>query len=54
LRGLKENVIIGRLIPVGTGFHDDEQAWPEGSYLIECLSYAYYKPTNSKTSRKQE
>jgi DNA-directed RNA polymerase subunit beta' len=26
LRGLKENVIIGRLIPVGTGFHDDEQA----------------------------
>ncbi len=24
LRGLKENVIIGRLIPVGTGFRDDE------------------------------
>ena len=24
LRGLKENVIIGRLIPVGTGFHDQE------------------------------
>ncbi len=26
LRGLKENVIIGRLIPVGTGFRDDEEA----------------------------
>lgn len=25
LRGLKENVIIGRLIPVGTGFHDDDE-----------------------------
>ena len=25
LRGLKENVIIGRLIPVGTGFHGDER-----------------------------
>lgn len=25
LRGLKENVIIGRLIPVGTGFRDDEE-----------------------------
>jgi DNA-directed RNA polymerase subunit beta' len=24
LRGLKENVIIGRLIPVGTGFHPEE------------------------------
>jgi DNA-directed RNA polymerase subunit beta' len=24
LDGLKENVIIGRLIPVGTGFHDDD------------------------------
>ena len=24
LRGLKENVIIGRLIPVGTGFRDEE------------------------------
>ncbi len=24
LHGLKENVIIGRLIPVGTGFRDDE------------------------------
>ncbi len=26
LRGLKENVIIGRLIPVGTGFRDDMEA----------------------------
>ncbi len=26
LRGLKENVIIGRLIPVGTGFREDEEA----------------------------
>ncbi len=25
LRGLKENVIIGRLIPVGTGFRDEEE-----------------------------
>ncbi len=25
LRGLKENVIIGRLIPVGTGFKDDDE-----------------------------
>jgi len=25
LRGLKENVIIGRLIPVGTGFREDEE-----------------------------
>ena len=24
LRGLKENVIIGRLIPAGTGFHGDK------------------------------
>ena len=24
LRGLKENVIIGRLIPVGTGFRTDD------------------------------
>jgi DNA-directed RNA polymerase subunit beta' len=26
LRGLKENVIIGRLIPVGTGFNVDRKA----------------------------
>jgi DNA-directed RNA polymerase subunit beta' len=26
LRGLKENVIIGRLIPVGTGFHGEDDA----------------------------
>jgi DNA-directed RNA polymerase subunit beta' len=25
LRGLKENVIIGRLIPVGTGFQHDQK-----------------------------
>ncbi len=29
LRGLKENVIIGRLIPVGTGFHAKEKAAEE-------------------------
>ncbi|HUD11598.1 MAG TPA: hypothetical protein VMS08_04245, partial [Candidatus Saccharimonadia bacterium] len=32
LRGLKENVIIGRLIPVGTGFKpegDGEEGLPE-------------------------
>jgi DNA-directed RNA polymerase subunit beta' len=29
LRGLKENVIIGRLIPVGTGFQKDERFPPE-------------------------
>jgi DNA-directed RNA polymerase subunit beta' len=28
LRGLKENVIIGRLIPVGTGFHVDRNGDP--------------------------
>ncbi|HLB51237.1 MAG TPA: hypothetical protein VJL38_03620, partial [Patescibacteria group bacterium] len=25
LRGLKENVIIGRLIPAGTGFHAEQR-----------------------------
>jgi DNA-directed RNA polymerase subunit beta' len=35
LRGLKENVIVGRLIPAGTGmgyyhdFHMQEEAYPE-------------------------
>ena len=30
LRGLKENVIIGRLIPAGTGFSAHEEAWGDG------------------------
>ncbi|MDB9312896.1 DNA-directed RNA polymerase subunit beta' [Spirulina sp. CS-785/01] len=31
LRGLKENVIIGRLIPAGTGFNTPEEAMPNGA-----------------------
>jgi DNA-directed RNA polymerase subunit beta' len=33
LRGLKENVIIGRLIPAGTGFNNPEESF--GGYEIE-------------------
>ena len=29
LRGLKENVLVGKLIPVGTGFRPEEEEVPE-------------------------
>ncbi|MBI2604133.1 MAG: hypothetical protein HYW56_01160, partial [Candidatus Harrisonbacteria bacterium] len=36
LRGLKENVIIGRLIPVGTGFKfHEERRRVQGQTIIE-------------------
>jgi DNA-directed RNA polymerase subunit beta' len=35
LRGLKENVIIGRLIPAGTGFRDVEEEIEEEEYIEE-------------------
>jgi len=45
LRGLKENVIVGRLIPAGTGlaYHEDrrkkrEEQWQEGAELEASLS----------------
>ena len=39
LRGLKENVIIGKLIPVGTGFNTKmtEKAMPAKDQLLEHL-----------------
>ncbi|MEK7114955.1 MAG: DNA-directed RNA polymerase subunit beta' [Patescibacteria group bacterium] len=37
LRGLKENVIIGRLIPVGTGFHAKEKAAEEADSAEEKI-----------------
>ena len=33
LHGLKENVIIGRKIPVGTGVNDDEEEVDEEIYI---------------------
>jgi DNA-directed RNA polymerase subunit beta' len=35
LRGLKENVIIGRLIPAGTGYNTYEEAGVIDDYVIE-------------------
>jgi DNA-directed RNA polymerase subunit beta' len=35
LHGLKENVIIGRKIPVGTGVNDDEEEVDEEIYISE-------------------
>jgi len=35
LRGLKENVIIGRLIPAGTGFRDKEEKVVEEDDSVE-------------------
>ncbi len=35
LRGLKENVIIGRLIPAGTGTKVYQGIYYEGAYLEE-------------------
>ncbi|HSX01537.1 MAG TPA: DNA-directed RNA polymerase subunit beta', partial [Candidatus Saccharimonas sp.] len=35
LRGLKENVIIGRLIPVGTGFRTDDDAAENAAPVVE-------------------
>ncbi len=37
LRGLKENVIIGRLIPVGTGFRDEDGNLPSQSIQPEIV-----------------
>jgi DNA-directed RNA polymerase subunit beta' len=35
LEGLKENVIIGRLIPVGTGYHDSRVAGDQATSVAE-------------------
>ena len=45
LRGLKENVIIGRLIPAGTGFnaYDQRQEW-EGNDVINSMDYELADP----------
>jgi DNA-directed RNA polymerase subunit beta' len=42
LRGLKENVIIGRLIPAGTGFNAYDEFAERGAY--EDTSNFYYDP----------
>ena len=46
LRGLKENVIVGRLIPAGTGlaYHDDRRSkrneyFYERPHAIESISF---------------
>ncbi|WP_414582163.1 DNA-directed RNA polymerase subunit beta'' [Scytonema sp. PCC 10023] len=38
LRGLKENVIIGRLIPAGTGFNAYEETGPIDDYAVDVSS----------------
>ncbi|KAB8319207.1 DNA-directed RNA polymerase subunit beta'' [Tolypothrix campylonemoides VB511288] len=38
LRGLKENVIIGRLIPAGTGFNAYEETSPIDDYAVDVSS----------------
>lgn len=43
LRGLKENVIIGRLIPAGTGFRDENGDLPKGSIQEPVLTGAAKK-----------
>lgn len=39
LRGLKENVIVGRLVPAGTGFIHYQQAGREEEYEAESIMY---------------
>jgi DNA-directed RNA polymerase subunit beta' len=38
LRGLKENVIIGRLIPAGTGFNAYEETGPIDDYAVDVTT----------------
>ena len=34
LHGLKENVLLGRLIPAGTGFLPDKPAFSKSSFVL--------------------
>ncbi|HAC64996.1 MAG TPA: DNA-directed RNA polymerase subunit beta'' [Cyanothece sp. UBA12306] len=55
LRGLKENVIIGRLIPAGTGFHSsDDLSMAEGEIELERSnrSSGYNREPERSSSRK--
>ncbi|MFM7383462.1 MAG: DNA-directed RNA polymerase subunit beta'', partial [Microcystaceae cyanobacterium] len=53
LRGLKENVIIGRLIPAGTGFHSQEDLLTPSAGSGEDHGYAVPEPLpEPKTKRK--
>jgi DNA-directed RNA polymerase subunit beta' len=46
LRGLKENVIIGKLIPAGTGYRADALAEKEAAEAADNIIYELRKFTN--------
>ncbi|MCX7831408.1 MAG: DNA-directed RNA polymerase subunit beta' [Actinobacteria bacterium] len=52
LRGLKENVIIGKLIPAGTGYRDHREVEPKPVYTKEMLDFI--KRGEEFLSNKQE
>ncbi len=59
LRGLKENVIMGRIIPAGTGFPsyselEIESTWPDGSDLknLDMVINSVYKKEFCHVSQK--
>jgi DNA-directed RNA polymerase subunit beta' len=55
LRGLKENVIIGRLIPAGTGFNAYEDSFGTSSYDSDESNYdSAYEPSKSRNFRTLE
>ena len=51
LRGLKENVIVGRLIPAGTGlaYHRSRRSQAAGEDLGEAHAWAPEKETAAET-----
>jgi DNA-directed RNA polymerase subunit beta' len=51
LRGLKENVIIGKLIPAGTGFRDHHLAEPKPVYTKEELEF--FRRAESRLKEKK-
>ena len=56
LRGLKENVIIGRLIPAGTGFslHQDGLVSSEGDYSPNSKQYYNHRTANNLSDSLSE
>jgi DNA-directed RNA polymerase subunit beta' len=58
LRGLKENVIVGRLIPAGTGlaYHNARKHAPSAEALMqqELMESTEAAPTEEEVQQQQE
>jgi DNA-directed RNA polymerase subunit beta' len=56
LRGLKENVIVGRLIPAGTGlsYHEERRRKAEGSSLSLGMSDEEFQESFAEEMEKVE